>query len=336
MYGYQTDGPGPFRPGPFSLQVKRASPFSPVALNYLLGKLGKKYSETVAAVDLGGASVQMVYAVSKHTAQNAPKPLDGQDPYIKDIILKGHEYNLYVHSYLRYGSDAARGEILNITHNSANPCVLAGFDGTYTYSGNEYRAYAPSTGSSFEKCREIVREALKLEAPCPYNKKDCTFDGIWSGGGGSGQKNLYVATNFFYLASQTGITDPNKPTSKAVPMDYKIAAKKACATKYEDAASIYPLLTTDRLPYVCMDLTYQYTLLVEGFRINPWQEITVTQQIEYEDAVVDASWPLGSAIEALSSLPTFERLILTDPTSAVLSFDRQSSPSLKPLPSTCT
>ncbi|RYR54054.1 hypothetical protein Ahy_A06g029303 isoform A [Arachis hypogaea] len=211
-------------------------------------------------------------------------------------------------NYLRYGSDAARAEILNITHNSANPCVLADFDGTYAYSGNEYRAYAPTSGSSFEKCRHIVRKVLKLEAPCPYNK-ECTFGGIWSGGGGNGQKNLYVATSFFYIASQTGIVDPNKPNSKVIPEDYKVAAKRACNTKYEDAASIYPLITIDRLPYVCMDLTYQYTLLVEGFGIDPWQEITVTQQIEYEDASVDASWPLGSAIEAISSLPKFERLM---------------------------
>lgn len=39
------------------------------------------------------------------------------------------------------------------------------------------------------------------------------------------------------------------------------------------------------------------------------QEITVANQIEYEDAVVDASWPLGSAIEAISSLANFERLM---------------------------
>ncbi|XLS98498.1 hypothetical protein HN51_041233 [Arachis hypogaea] len=279
-----------------------------VTLNYLLENLGNEYSRTVGVVDLGGASIQMAYAVSKDAAQNAPLPPDGQDPYIKNVILKETEYNLYVHSYLRYGSDAARAEILNITHNSANPCVLAGFDGTYTYSENEYRAYAPSSGSSFEKCRHIVREALKLEAACPYNK-DCTFGGIWNGGGGNGQKNLYVATSFFYTASETGIVDPNKSNSKVIPVDYKVAAKRACNTKYEDAASIYPITTIAKLPYVCMDLTYQYTLLVEGFGIHPWQEITVAKQIEYEDASVDATWPLGSAIEAISSLPKFERLM---------------------------
>ena len=43
--------------------------------------------------------------------------------------------------------------------------------------------------------------------------------------------------------------------------------------------------------------------------IDPWQEITVTKQIEYRDARVEATWPLGSAIEAISSLPKFERLM---------------------------
>ncbi|MED6187916.1 hypothetical protein PIB30_081121, partial [Stylosanthes scabra] len=143
---------------------------------------------------------------------------------------------------------------------------------------------------------------------CPgnyYNSKTHRIDLQSENGDGGGGEAAATASEF----GRTGIADPNKPNSKAVPMDYKIAAKKACDTKYEDAASIYPLITIDRLPYVCMDLTYQYTLLVDGFRINPWEEITVTQQIEYEDTVVDASWPLGNAIEALSSLPTFERLM---------------------------
>ena len=48
-------------------------------------------------------------------------------------------------------------------------------------------------------------------------------------------------------------------------MDFKNAAKQACETKFENANSTYPLITEDRLPYVCMDLTYQYMLLVEGF-----------------------------------------------------------------------
>ena len=61
------------------------------------------------------------------------------------------------------------------------------------------------------------------------------------------------------------MADPNKPNSKVLPVDFKNAAKQACETKFEDVTSTYPLISKRRLPYVCMDLTYQYTLLVDGF-----------------------------------------------------------------------
>lgn len=43
--------------------------------------------------------------------------------------------------------------------------------------------------------------------------------------------------------------------------------------------------------------------------LDPLQEITAGKEIEYQDAIVEASWPLGNAVEAISSLPKFERLM---------------------------
>jgi len=43
--------------------------------------------------------------------------------------------------------------------------------------------------------------------------------------------------------------------------------------------------------------------------LDPWQEITLALEIEYEGAVVETSWTLGTAIAAISSLPKFERLM---------------------------
>ncbi|KAE9596901.1 putative apyrase [Lupinus albus] len=173
------------------------------------------------------------------------------------------------------------------------------FEGIYTYEGVEYKAYSPSAGSNLDKCRRIVVKVLNLNAACAL--KNCTFDGKWDGGRGSGQNNLILTSSFYFLATQVGFADINKPIAIVRPVDFKIAAKQACKIKFEDAKSTYPNLLEKELPYTCMDLIYQYTLLVDGFGLDPFQEVTVAKKFVYKDVVVDASWPLGSAIEAISS-----------------------------------
>ncbi|KAJ6360091.1 hypothetical protein OIU77_004160 [Salix suchowensis] len=108
-----------------------------VTINYLLGNLGKKYSNTVGVVDLGGGSVQMAYAISETDAAKAPRLSDGEDTYVKEMLLMGTRYYLYVHSYLHYGLLAARAEILDASEDSTNPCILAGYDGVYNYGGKK-------------------------------------------------------------------------------------------------------------------------------------------------------------------------------------------------------
>ncbi|XP_048435341.1 apyrase 2-like [Pyrus x bretschneideri] len=275
--------------------------FQWVTINYLLGNLGKKYSDTVGVVDLGGGSVQMAYAISEADAAKAPKLSDGEDVYVRQMNLKGVKYNLYVHSYLHYGLLAARAEILKVSEDSGNPCILAGYYGSYAYGGQSYKASASSSGSSVEECRRVVTKALKVnEATCSHMK--CTFGGVWNGGGGDGQRNLFVASFFFDRAAEAGFVNPNEPVAKVHPGNFEEAAKRACETKLADAKSTYPRVEEGNLPFLCMDLVYQSTLLVDGFGLDPWQEITLVKKVKYQNSLVEAAWPLGSAIEAVSSV----------------------------------
>ena len=43
--------------------------------------------------------------------------------------------------------------------------------------------------------------------------------------------------------------------------------------------------------------------------LDPWEVVTVVKKIEYEDSQLDASWALGSAIESVSSLSSYRRLM---------------------------
>ncbi|KAL5706562.1 apyrase [Ranunculus cassubicifolius] len=271
-----------------------------VTINYLLGNLGKDYSNTVGVVDLGGGSVQMAYAISEKDAEKAPRMSNGEDAYVKELFLKGVKYHLYVHSYLHYGLLAARAEILKTGDGSGNPCISKGYQGSYKYAGETYDVSTLSSGSNINECKRAALKALKgNESTCTHMK--CTFGGVWNGGGGDGQKNIFVASFFFDRAAEAGFVDPNLAVAKVSPVNFEEAAKRACETNLVDAAGLYPRVEPDNLPYLCMDLVYQYTLLVNGFGLDPWQSITLVKKVKYGEALVEAAWPLGSAIEVASS-----------------------------------
>jgi len=61
------------------------------------------------------------------------------------------------------------------------------------------------------------------------------------------------------------LIDGSKHIAKAYPIDFKEAAERVCKTKLDDARSVYPRVDSSNLPYLCMDLVYEFTLLVDGF-----------------------------------------------------------------------
>ena len=56
----------------------------------------------------------------------------------------------------------------------------------------------------------------------------------------------------------------------------------------------------DHAPYVCLDLTFISSLLVDGFRIPPMSELVVVKQFLYNGLLFESAWPLGAAINTLS------------------------------------
>eukprot|EP00250_Pteridium_aquilinum_P022726 c25613_g1_i1 orf=160-1677(-) len=275
--------------------------FSWVSINYLLGKIGQDYGGTVGTVDLGGGSVQMAYAISDAAASTAPQAIEGDDNYVTKLSLLGKPYHLYVHSYLSYGLLAGRAEILKLSNESEScPCLAKGFQGEYVYNSVTYRAVGSEHGASYRKCKELILKALDTKHSCDHSP--CTFGGVWSGGGGAGQKNLYLASFFFDRVMQAGlITDPDAIQAVVKPADFGRLAGEVCKLGVAKIGELYPSLGEVDRPYFCLDLAYEYILLVEGFGLHRHQNVTLVKQINYKNSAVEAQWTLGSAIDVISS-----------------------------------
>lgn len=249
--------------------------FAWLTLNYLLGNLGKDPSQTVAAIDLGGGSVQQAFALPPDVAHAAPS-----SDYIMALSGGGKTYDVYVHSYLGFGLMAGRAAILQLeTARDAHPCVPKDHSGTrafacvalciafvvspgafcgitwcfflyrlpltlattgqYEYAGTKHPVKGHPEGSSFERCADAVAQALQKEKDCGAPKEHCSFNGVWSGQ--VKPEVLYVSSYFWDRANDAlMVTDETAVTATLTVAQFGSAAREACSTALPDVGTRFP------------------------------------------------------------------------------------------------
>lgn len=268
--------------------------FAWLTLNYLLGRLGKAESETVAAIDLGGGSVQEAYAMTEPEAEILP-----DQQYLTTLNGGGRKYNVYVYSYLGYGLMAGRAGILseNTASQEAHPCVPAGYEGSYEYGGKNMSMMGGNIPSTADECGEIALKSLKHTLECGAPQLQCTFNGAW--GGPKVPKVFYISSYFWDRASDAGLVAEDAIEAYVKPSAFVELAEKACAAGLEEIAMIFPKVHEDIRPFFCMDLSYVHTLLIKGFKVPDETQVTLVKKVEYNGEHIEAAWPLGAAINLM-------------------------------------
>ena len=54
-------------------------------------------------------------------------------------------------------------------------------------------------------------------------------------------------------------------------------------------------------PFLCLDLSFQYTMLKEGFHLPEDTSFTLVKKVKYRKQEIEAAWPLGAAINLMSA-----------------------------------
>mmetsp|Transcript_28108 Transcript_28108/g.53169 ORF Transcript_28108/g.53169 Transcript_28108/m.53169 type:complete len:478 (+) Transcript_28108:83-1516(+) len=275
--------------------------FQWVTINYLLGKLGGAPSKTVAAVDLGGGSVQMARALHQNDAAAAPKG------YVRQLRGGGASYHVYVHSYLGYGLMAARAAVLHSAGaRGGHPCVLPGTNTTYSYAGAKHHVQGrehTEVDESFASCSAVVQGALNKDKACKEGPADeCSFDGVWGGGASasSSLSDVHLSSYFFDRAQQAGLVGEDVISGDTTPGEFGKAAVRACGAESAEAAAIgFSGVGDSDAPYLCIDLTFCHTLLTQGFGLGSDAQLKLVKRIPYQGTEIEAAWPLGAAINSL-------------------------------------
>ncbi|GFY37403.1 ectonucleoside triphosphate diphosphohydrolase 3 [Trichonephila inaurata madagascariensis] len=261
---------------------------------------------TYGALDMGGASMQIAYALPEK-----------DDPSVETSGLKlyGQTHNIFSHSNLCFGRDEAerRYRYLLITDPTVteiqDPCLPQGY--TYTITGanlfkrpctnstkfpqvfkaeNKYmmeRNYTFIGQSSPELCQSSVAKLLNDDICKQYRFKECfkKLDNI-----PDDQEYLAFATYYF-------TTDFLNVTHSSLE-DYEQAMENFCI---KNITEVQKISKSKFAVQYCFNSKYIHEVLINGFRFqnSTWKNIQFVQNI----AEKDVGWTLGYMINATNLIP---------------------------------
>ncbi|WBW72137.1 Golgi nucleoside-diphosphatase Gda1 [Schizosaccharomyces osmophilus] len=283
-----------------------------VTINYLLGSLNVDSSEsTVAVMDLGGASTQLVFEPRFYDSQQ--KLSEGDHKYVLEYNNKAYE--LYQFSHLGYGLREARKSIHKIVVNTADilreslnaddvsyeithPCLHLnasmqhsstkedGVSSNFVFNG-------PSLAHASLQCRALAEKILYKEKDCQL--APCSFNGVHQPKFTEtfNDAPIYLISYFY-----DRMVDLGMPSTFTIE-DMKFLADRVCSGPGSWVDFLFltnSLRALELEPEWCLDLNYMIALLSVGYEIPNNRQLHTAKKINGKEL----GWCLGASLSLLS------------------------------------
>ncbi|EPY49692.1 guanosine-diphosphatase Gda1 [Schizosaccharomyces cryophilus OY26] len=283
-----------------------------VTINYLLGSLNVGSSEsTVAVMDLGGASTQLVF--EPHFPNPQQKLSEGDHKYV--LEYNNRQYELYQFSHLGYGLKEARKLIHKIVVNTADilrnsldtddvpyeithPCLHLNASMQHSSSTKDggsvnFAFKGPSLAHSSLQCRAFAEKVLYKEKECQL--APCSFNGVHQPKFTEtfNDAPIYLISYFY-----DRLIDLGMPSTFTIE-DMKYVADRVCSgpDSWLDAFSLTNSLgALKQEPEWCLDLNYMISLLSVGYEIPNNRQLYTAKKINNKEL----GWCLGASLSILS------------------------------------
>jgi len=220
------------------------------------------------SLDLGGGSTQITFAPNQPVSG-----INGRKHFKHNVTVMAKNFDVYSHSYLGLGLQAAREAVLaseNDLQNDLSPKVVSSSCMTtmtpkqWSFHGSEY-LISHKEGASFDTCRHLVANIL-ADVHRPEELQ---------------QRHVAAFSYFFDLPQEHGLIPQGQFDKQVQVGDYKTLAVEACGPKGTG--------------FNCFDLTFIYQLLSHGYGLPDQKVIHLYKKIDGHEA----SWALGLAYNIL-------------------------------------
>lgn len=243
--------------------------FSWITVNYMLDLLTNN-KKTVAALDLGGGSTQLTFVPSKaDTLKKAPKG------FSKSVSLVGTEYHLYTHSYLGLGLMSARFEMMEKYPGDPKKlmtsCFPPGVTEEIKKGGITYTISARQEKNGFDPCYSIAQGFIKKNVDLVDELKE---------------HHIMLFSYFYDRGVDYGLI--------------KSAGGNVTVENFRKATEDVCRKPKSGHPFLCMDLTYIYSLLQDGYSLPEKKVVQLTKKVKG----IEISWALGAVFDLLAKTMT--------------------------------
>jgi len=270
--------------------------FAWVTVNYLEKWLEKATEETAVMLDLGGGSTQI--------AMSVPRSRGNVGAALIDKTILGKTHGMFLHSYLGYGLMAGRSGVFGVgvpkgdarrsgSEPLSSPCLPKGSSASFAYNADSWKL----EGAASAEADDCLKLAIK------YLMSSKEFSDVEQGAPSPAPgQPVFAMSYYFDVAEDIGLIAKGRQEAKLHPADYSMKRKVICGRSKSELQMLLPNADSERVAFLCTDLSFIEALLINGFKLDPEAQMTLAKSITFNGARVETQWTLGAAIEEIGKL----------------------------------
>lgn len=209
-----------------------------LAVNYSMDTLNSSNDLSVGVMDMGGASVQIVFPIKPNS--------EVKGNYQVTLDLYGKQYNLFVHSFLGLGQNEMSHQFLN-----SPSCFSENYPLPDGESGKgDASTCEQEVSSLMNAVHKVNQQVQPLLDSSPVDR--------WYGIGGL----TYMVSSKLFHFENNQLTNAGLITQ---------ADSQVCHQSWDGLNETFP--NDEYLYQYCLFSSYYYALMVEGYGISPEQKI---------------------------------------------------------------